>query len=85
MSKKFIRLPKPLSPFRLTGPALFAHHCSASVTSGEDRLPGGNGCDSLLIDLPVARIASLPQGQLHELLPWNWSVHVRTVAAHQAA
>ena len=33
----------------------------------------------------LARIASLPQGRLHELLPWNWSVHVRSVAPPQAA
>jgi hypothetical protein len=33
----------------------------------------------------LARIANLPQGRLHELLPWNWSAHVRTVAPHQAA
>jgi transposase len=33
----------------------------------------------------LARIANLPQGRLHELLPWNWSAHVRTVAHHQAA
>jgi len=30
----------------------------------------------------LARIASLPQ--LHELLPWNWSAHVRSVAPPQA-
>jgi hypothetical protein len=33
----------------------------------------------------LAGIASLPQGRLHELLPWNWSAHVRSVAPHQAA
>jgi hypothetical protein len=33
----------------------------------------------------LARIASLPQGRLHELLPWNWNAHVRTVAPPQAA
>ena len=33
----------------------------------------------------LARIASLPQGRLHELLPWNWSAHVRSVAPPQAA
>ena len=33
----------------------------------------------------LARIANLPQGRLHELLPWNWSAHVRTIAPHQAA
>jgi transposase len=32
-----------------------------------------------------ARIADLPQGRLHELLPWNWSAHVRSVAPPQAA
>jgi transposase len=30
-------------------------------------------------------IASLPQGRLHELLPWNWSTYVRSVASPQAA
>ena len=29
--------------------------------------------------------AALPQGRLHELLPWNWSAHVRSVAPPQAA
>jgi transposase len=33
----------------------------------------------------LTRIASLPQGRLHELLPWNWSAHVRSVAPPQAA
>jgi hypothetical protein len=33
----------------------------------------------------LARIANLPQGRLHELLPWNWSAHVRSVAPPQAA
>ena len=33
----------------------------------------------------LAGIADLPQGRLDELLPWNWSAHVRTVAPHQAA
>ena len=33
----------------------------------------------------LARIACLPQGRLHELLPWNWSAHVRSVAPSQAA
>jgi transposase len=33
----------------------------------------------------LARIANLPQGRLHELLPWNWSAHVRTVSPYQAA
>jgi hypothetical protein len=33
----------------------------------------------------LARIASLPQGRLRELLPWNWSAHVRSVAPPQAA
>ncbi len=33
----------------------------------------------------LARIASLPLGQLHELLPWNWSANVWSVAPHQAA
>jgi transposase len=33
----------------------------------------------------LAGIANLPQGRLDELLPWNWSAHVRTVAPHQAA
>src|ERR1700692_2433717 len=33
----------------------------------------------------LTRIASLPQGRLHELLPWNWSAHVRSVAPRQAA
>ena len=33
----------------------------------------------------LARIAALPQGRLHELLPWNWSAHVRSVAPPQAA
>ena len=33
----------------------------------------------------LARIASLPQGRLRELLPWNWSAHVWSVAPPQAA
>jgi len=33
----------------------------------------------------LARIAALPQGRLCELLPWNWSAHVRSVASPQAA
>jgi transposase len=33
----------------------------------------------------LARIASLPLGQLRELLPWNWSANVRSFAPHQAA
>jgi hypothetical protein len=33
----------------------------------------------------LARIASIPQGWLCELLPWNWSAHVRSVAPPQAA
>ena len=33
----------------------------------------------------LARIATLPQGRLCELLPWNWSAHVRSVAPPQAA
>jgi transposase len=33
----------------------------------------------------LARIAALPQGRLCELLPWNWSAHVRSVAPPQAA
>jgi transposase len=33
----------------------------------------------------LARIASLPQRRLRELLPWNWSTHVRSVASPQAA
>jgi hypothetical protein len=33
----------------------------------------------------LARIAALPQGRLCELLPWNWSAHVRSVAPSQAA
>jgi transposase len=33
----------------------------------------------------LAGIANLPQGRLDELLPRNWSAHVRTVAPHQAA
>jgi transposase len=33
----------------------------------------------------LARIACLPQGRLRELLPWNWSAHVRSVAPPQAA
>jgi transposase len=33
----------------------------------------------------LARIAALPQGRLGELLPWNWSAHVRSVASPQAA
>jgi transposase len=33
----------------------------------------------------LARIASLPKGRLHVLLPWNWSAHVRSVAPHQTA
>jgi len=45
-----------------------------------------NGIDpqAWLADV-LARIASLPQGRLHELLPWNWSAHVRSVAPPQAA
>ena len=33
----------------------------------------------------LGRIACLPRGRLHELLPWNWSAHVRSVAPPQAA
>jgi hypothetical protein len=33
----------------------------------------------------LAWIANLRQGRLHELLPWNWSAHVRSVASPQAA
>jgi transposase len=33
----------------------------------------------------LTRIASLPQGRLQELLPWNWNAHVRSVAPPQAA
>jgi transposase len=33
----------------------------------------------------LARIAAIPQGRLQELLPWNWSAHVRSVAPPQAA
>jgi hypothetical protein len=33
----------------------------------------------------LARIAALPQGRLGELLPWNWSAHVWSVAPPQAA
>jgi transposase len=33
----------------------------------------------------LARIAGFPHGRLHELMPWNWSAHVRTVAPSQAA
>jgi hypothetical protein len=33
----------------------------------------------------LVRIAALPQGRLRELLPWNWSAHVRSVAPPQAA
>jgi transposase len=33
----------------------------------------------------LTRIANLPQGRLFELLPWNWSAHVRSVAPPQAA
>jgi transposase len=33
----------------------------------------------------LARIAALPQGRLCELLPWNWSAHVRSVVPPQAA
>ena len=33
----------------------------------------------------LARIASLLQGRLRELLPWNWNAHVRSVAPPQAA
>src|SRR5271163_1077193 len=45
-----------------------------------------NGVDPLgwLADV-LTRIASLPQRRLHELLPWNWSAHVRSVASPQAA
>jgi transposase len=45
-----------------------------------------NGVDpqAWLADV-LTRIASLPQGRLHELLPWNWSAHVRSVAPPQAA
>jgi transposase len=32
----------------------------------------------------LARIASFPQGRLHELLPWNWSAHARSIASPQA-
>jgi putative ABC transport system substrate-binding protein len=33
----------------------------------------------------LGRIAGIPQGRLCELLPWNWSAHVRSVAPPQAA
>jgi transposase len=33
----------------------------------------------------LSRIASIPQSRLHELLSWNWSAHVRSVAPPQAA
>jgi transposase len=33
----------------------------------------------------LSRIAGIPQSRLHELLPWNWSAHVRSVAPPQAA
>jgi transposase len=33
----------------------------------------------------LARITAIPQGRLRELLPWNWSAHVRSVALSQAA
>ncbi len=33
----------------------------------------------------LARIAGIPRGRLCELLPWNWSAHVRSVAPPQAA
>ena len=33
----------------------------------------------------LARIASFPQGRLHEMVPRNWSAHVRPVASPQAA
>ena len=33
----------------------------------------------------LARIANIPQGRLHELQPWNWSAHVRSVTPPQAA
>ena len=45
-----------------------------------------NGIDpqAWLADV-LTRIAALPQGRLCELLPWNWSAHVRSVAPPQAA
>src|SRR5579859_3849303 len=33
----------------------------------------------------LSRIADLPRSRLQELLPWNWSAHVRSVAPPQAA
>ena len=33
----------------------------------------------------LARIADIPHRRLHELLPWNWSAHVRSVTPPQAA
>jgi transposase len=33
----------------------------------------------------LGRIAGIPQGRLHELLPWNWSTHARSIAPPQAA
>jgi transposase len=33
----------------------------------------------------LGRIAGIPQGRLHELLPWNWSANARSIAPSQAA
>ncbi len=45
-----------------------------------------NGVDqqAWLVDV-LARIAAHPAHRLDELLPWNWSAHVRIVAPPQAA
>jgi hypothetical protein len=36
-------------------------------------------------ELGLPMCSALPQGLLRELVPWNWSAHVRFVASPQAA